>query len=1289
MTRVTGVLGILLALCIGAGLTLALLWGIGYTPVAYAATITVTTTDDELNTDGDCSLREAIAAANGDTAVDACVAGSGVDSLDFALSTPATITLSLGQIAVLVDGLIIDGPGKTLLNISGNHANRIFDVAANVPITMSNLTILDGDSATSGGGLDSGGDVTLTDVAFVGNHSDQHGGAMQVEGLLTITNSDVLSNTATRDGGGVYALDDVVVTNGRFTHNQASDDSGAMQVAGNLTMTNSDILSNTAAGEGGGIMVLGATTVLTNGQFINNLSGSIGGGIFADNYISISGTEFISNTAYLFAGAVWAGDSAVVENGRFQQNTVNIFDVGGMYVENDLTLTNSNFISNTAAKKSGALSVNGNLWLTSGAFTANAANNGHAGAVEVKGDLWISQTQFIANQASGTGGAIVHSGSDGQIVNGLFVRNEAGDGGSMMAALHSGEMTVLHNTIVGAASPDTTALHIDATSGITAVNNIFSGYTVALNRLAGTVYEDFNLYHQATAISGTITSGAHSFTGDPAFVDANLDNYHLTTASEAVNTGTNAGVATDADGDARPGGTGVDIGFDETTYTSDIAISKGIETTPAPGQPITYTLVFTNMGTAVLPRLTITDTLPPEITQPTISSSATITDVSGDSPYVWQLHQLLPGASEMITVSAVLADALAKGLFTNTVTIDSLATEVVLSNNTANASINIPNFAPIAVDDVFTTTEDFSIVLTPLLNDIEGDPTTIQSFGVPANGTAVYSGSQTLVYTPTLNFTGMDTLTYTVTDGEFNDTGNITITINATNDAPMIVEGTAVTVTMSEDSNPTPFALTLNATDAENNTLTWAMQSQAGNGVATAVSGPATSSVIGYTPAAHYNGSDTFIVQVFDGWLTDTIQVNVTIDSVNDAPEGVLDTAVALRDRDNGQIEILAAPPIDTLNVLENDEDVEDDLLTVSHVGTPNRGGTINIDANGNLQDYMPDSTHTGVEICAYTVSDGFLSSTSEIKMTVVDGIDGGINGSTISVQNISTSDDLSITIQIPQSVTTDTQFALVYDQVDPTQRALPGYDPVGQGFSLAAFDDGRLLDDVEVWKRPLTLTLAYDNNLTVAAAGPGEDSLALYYWNGSEWSQDGIQMLARDTVNNRLQIAVNHAGIYRFFKVGKVYMPTIMNQVVNAPDLIVEEILVNEAGDNLQIVIANIGEGMVVNEFWVDVYIDPVTVPTAVNHTWPIVGKQGLVWGIPAAALPLQPGERLTLTINDAYYDASISNVTWPLTAGTVVYAQVDSSNTETAHGGVLESHELTKGDYNNISHIKIGTPQ
>src|SRR3990172_7789904 len=78
-----------------AGLTLAaFLAGGASSDVALAATITVNTFTDELDADGDCSLREAVVAANTDTAVDACAAGSGAD----------TINLQTGNYALMLAG---------------------------------------------------------------------------------------------------------------------------------------------------------------------------------------------------------------------------------------------------------------------------------------------------------------------------------------------------------------------------------------------------------------------------------------------------------------------------------------------------------------------------------------------------------------------------------------------------------------------------------------------------------------------------------------------------------------------------------------------------------------------------------------------------------------------------------------------------------------------------------------------------------------------------------------------------------------------------------------------------------------------------------------------------------------------------------------------------------------------------------------------------------------------------------------------------------------------------------
>lgn len=85
------------------------------------------------------------------------------------------------------------------------------------------------------------------------------------------------------------------------------------------------------------------------------------------------------------------------------------------------------------------------------------------------------------------------------------------------------------------------------------------------------------------------------------------------------------------------------------------------------------------------------------------------------------------------------------------------------------------------------------------------------------------------------------------------------------------------------------------------------------------------------------------------------------------------------------------------------------------------------------------------------------------------------------------------------------------------------------------------------------------------------------------------------------------------------------------------------------------------------DVYINPDPVPTAVNQIWHD-GRcdRGIVWGVTAGALPLAPGDILTLTVGDAYYAPEYSEVSWPLPVGTPVWAQVDSANADTDYGAV-----------------------
>jgi uncharacterized repeat protein (TIGR01451 family) len=148
------------------------------------------------------------------------------------------------------------------------------------------------------------------------------------------------------------------------------------------------------------------------------------------------------------------------------------------------------------------------------------------------------------------------------------------------------------------------------------------------------------------------------------------------------------------------------------------------------------------------------------------------------------------------------------------------------------------------------------------------------------------------------------------------------------------------------------------------------------------------------------------------------------------------------------------------------------------------------------------------------------------------------------------------------------------------------------------------------------------------------------------------------------------------------LYLPLVVHNYVTAPDLVIESITVTT--QTVQVVILNQGDAPVEDEFWVDAYLNPTTPPSAVNQTWQHIGDFGIVWGVTVDLLPLRPGGSITLTVTPAggaYYHAGLSNISWPLAAGTPVYAQADSAHSFTVYGAVVENHEFVGTTYNNIS--------
>ncbi len=148
-------------------------------------------------------------------------------------------------------------------------------------------------------------------------------------------------------------------------------------------------------------------------------------------------------------------------------------------------------------------------------------------------------------------------------------------------------------------------------------------------------------------------------------------------------------------------------------------------------------------------------------------------------------------------------------------------------------------------------------------------------------------------------------------------------------------------------------------------------------------------------------------------------------------------------------------------------------------------------------------------------------------------------------------------------------------------------------------------------------------------------------------------------------------------FSVPCVYLPLMANNYIVAPDLVVEN--VTATSNDVQVTISNQGNAPVVDGFWVEGYVNPSPAPTAVNQLWWELGDEGMFWVVPESALPLNPGETITLAVSDDYYATDYSRVSWPLAVGTVVYVQADAWNADTDYGAIREIHEVTGDSYGN----------
>jgi VCBS repeat-containing protein len=184
---------------------------------------------------------------------------------------------------------------------------------------------------------------------------------------------------------------------------------------------------------------------------------------------------------------------------------------------------------------------------------------------------------------------------------------------------------------------------------------------------------------------------------------------------------------------------------------------------------------------------------------------------------------------------------------------------------------------------------------------------------------------------------------------------------NAADDAATTAEDTAATIgVLANDTDPDGDALAVTA-------------------VGTPAHGTArlnADGTITYTPAANYNGLDSFTYTIGDGHGgSDTATVSLTVTPVNDPPVAGPD-GYAL-DEDQSLSVPLAA------GVLANDTDTDGDPLSATLGTGPTHAASFNLNADGSFT-YTPAANYNGADSFTYTVSDGHGgTATGTVPLTV------------------------------------------------------------------------------------------------------------------------------------------------------------------------------------------------------------------------------------------------------------------------------------------------------------------
>ncbi len=420
----------------------SLLPALGLVGQVDAATFTVTRTDDpepDACLPADCSLREAVMAANGEAGSTITVP-AGLYTLTIPGTDADTYDERIGDLDIRV-AMTINGAGASITIVRQTQVDRVFDnsfrvspPSATPALLIARMTVRDGAGNPRGGCIRNRGKLTIDSVTVTGCTSSDMGGGIASEAFVGSAELTVIRSTIT--GNSVKASGALTGFAGGV-----GGDASQFYTTNDVRILESEISNNTAA-FGGGV----GSTARDALRFLSY------------SYLRISNTRLVGNSA-LHGGAAYFTGSQRSVSGSISHSTVRDnrarFEGGGVLNGSASTgIYDSTFTGNVAgvgcvgaecdgASAGGAGNI-GALVVFNSTFSGNACGSGQVsgGAIDSRsGRLWIANSTVTGNScARGAGVAYPDSSSTEVFLkNTIVANNTASDptGGDCSGAIPS------------------------------------------------------------------------------------------------------------------------------------------------------------------------------------------------------------------------------------------------------------------------------------------------------------------------------------------------------------------------------------------------------------------------------------------------------------------------------------------------------------------------------------------------------------------------------------------------------------------------------------------------------------------------------------------------------------------------------------------------------------------------------------------------------------------------------------------------------------------------------------